>query len=352
MRTVWPNSLSSRWQTGLLLVLLCCLLAACTIDIAAGGPGSVTNGQPVGSGAQGLQVFVEPDAGEQVITSAIANAQHSIWLELYLLTDRHVISALEEAANRGLDVRVMLEPHPYGGGSISPRETMDRLSAAGIKVKSTSPAFALTHEKGMLIDGSTAYIMTANLTNAALGVGSTKNREYGIIDSNPQDVKAIADIFQADWNRSQVTLNDPNLVVSPINSRNTLESLIKSAQKSLLIECEELKDQAIEQDLADAARRGVTVEVILPSPGGSSDSNHDGIVAIKRGGAQVREDKRLYMHAKITIVDGVKAFVGSENFSAQSLDRNRELGIIVADQHVLSVLQQTFAGDWSTSVSV
>ena len=98
----------------------------------------------VGSGVQGVRVFVEPDDGEQVITSAIRSAHKSIWLEIYILTDRNVIRALEEAANQGLDVRVMLEPHPFGGGP-SPSKTMDELAAAGIKTRPTDPSFSLTH---------------------------------------------------------------------------------------------------------------------------------------------------------------------------------------------------------------
>jgi cardiolipin synthase len=41
--------------------------------------------------------------------------------------------------------------------------------------------------------------------------------------------------------------------------------------------------------------------------------------------------------------------VGSENISTQSLDANRELGIIVSDQGVLNTLQQTFQQDWGDS---
>ncbi|HEV7236131.1 MAG TPA: phospholipase D-like domain-containing protein, partial [Ktedonobacteraceae bacterium] len=80
--------------------------------------------------------------------------------------------------------------------------------------------------------------------------------------------------------------------------------------------------------------------------------NRAGIDTIKQGGVQVREDSRLYIHAKIIVVDGQKAFVGSENISTQSLDQNRELGIIVADQGVLLTLQQTFQQDWGDSHAV
>jgi len=52
------------------------------------------------------------------------------------------------------------------------------------------------------------------------------------------------------------------------------------------------------------------------------------------------------------VIDGQKAFVGSQNISAQSLDQNRELGIIISDQGVLQTLQQTFQQDWSDSQAV
>jgi cardiolipin synthase A/B len=323
----------------------------------SGFVGSTTSSSSnsIGSGVQGVQVFVEPDAGDSVITSAIAGAKKTILLEMYLLTERKVISALEDAANRGVDVQVMLEQHPYGSGSASPTQTLDRLKAAGVKAQVTNPAFALTHEKGMVIDGSTAYIMTANFTLSALGGGSyTKNREYGIIDTNAQDVQAVTTIFNADWTRSTPQIHDPNLVVSPVNSRSTFTSLINNAHQTLLIEAEEMQDSSIEQAIVNAGQRGVKVQIILPSPSSSSsgDSNSNGIRAISHPGIQIEEDPHLYMHAKIIIVDGQRAFVGSENISTASLEQNRELGILVSDQNVLGTLQQTFQQDWNASRSI
>jgi cardiolipin synthase A/B len=341
-----------------LVVAVCFVLASCTGNIL---PGSNSSPQcqsncGVGSGVQGVQVFVEPDDGEQVITNAIGSAQKSIWLEIYILSDRNVIRALEEAANQGLDVRVMLEPHPFGGGT-SPTKTLDELAASGIKTQFTNPSFSLTHEKGLIIDDTTAYIMTSNFSRSALGGSSSssgyRNREYGIIDTIQQDVLATEAIFEADWNHSNVQFNDPNLVVSPINSRNDFTTLINSARSTLLIEAEEMNDSDIEQAIANAAQHGVQVEVILPVANTSSgDSSSQGIASIKQSGAHVREDPQLYMHAKIIVVDNKVAFVGSENISAQSLDQNRELGIIVSDASVLNTLQTTFQNDWGVSQNV
>lgn len=344
-----------------MMSILCTFLTSCNSSISisgvGGGNGGNSSSGPIGSGVQGVRVFVEPDAGDHIITSAIISAQNSVWVEMYLLSDRNVIRAIEEVAHKGLEVRVMLEPHPFGGGP-SPRRTLDLLKAAGVQAQSTDPSFTLTHEKGMIIDGSTAYIMTSNFTRAALGGsggnrGGTTNREYDIVDNNAQDVQAVIAIFNADWSHTTAQFNDPNLVVSPVNSRNAFTTLIGSAHNTLLIEAEEMNDSDIEQALVSAAQHGVHIQVILPTArGSSSNSNSQGISTIKQGGVQVKEDPRLYMHAKIIVVDGQRAFVGSENISAQSLNQNRELGIIVSDGSVLSTLEQTFQQDWGDSQSV
>ncbi len=337
--------------TSLLILLLSIHLTACNIGTSGESATYASNedSKTIGTGAQGLQVYVEPAAGDGFLLDGINNAHKAVYLEMYLLSDRKIISALEDAAHRRLEVRVMLETHPYGSGSASPTMTLDKLQAAGVQAQATSPNFALTHAKGMIIDEITAYIMTSNFTLSALGGSSfTKNREYDIIDQNKQDVQGILDIFNADWNRTTAQYNAPNLVVSPDNSRHDLLSLINSAQKTLLIEAEEMQDSEIEQALVNAAKRGVQVQVILPQ-GSSSDSNSQGLNAIKQGGVQVKEDSQLYMHAKIMVVDGQKAFVGSENISTASLDRNRELGVLIAGVNVINTLLQTFNQDWSVS---
>lgn len=302
---------------------------------------------------QQLRVFVEPEAGEQIITQALAGARVSVWLEMYLLSDKKVIRALEQAAQRQVEVRVMLEPHPYGAGAQATQETLDKLQAAGVLTRTTSPQFALTHEKGMVIDGQTTYIMTTNFTSSALGTSKyTHNREYGIIDTWPQDVQTFQDIFIADWNRQPITLTNPRLVVSPLNARTHLLTLILQAKTSLLIEAEELQDIQLEQALIAAASRGVSVQIILPKSTNGNDANHAGVTMVERGGVQVKEDGRLYMHAKIIVADYRQAFVGSENISLTSLDKNRELGILITDATILQTLQQTFQQDWHDSQKI
>jgi cardiolipin synthase A/B len=158
-------------------------------------------------------------------------------VEVYILSDTTVINALEDAANRGLDVRVMLEPHPYESSPVTVQSTLEKLKAAGIKVNETNPIFQLTHAKFLLLDGTTLFLLTANLSHAALGgTKQVTNREYLLEDSETADVNEAQTIFTTDWNRATPTLSDPDLLVSPINARVKLLALIASAQTNIQIE--------------------------------------------------------------------------------------------------------------------
>lgn len=342
--------------SAIFLLILALMVAGCSLPGNTSSSNSSactsTNSSAcaVGSGANMLQLIIEPDNGVRPVTDAIRAAQHSIWVEIYLLTDTSVSYALEDAANRGLDVRVMLEPHPYGFSPVSVQETMDKLKAAGVKVNTSNPAFQLTHAKFMLIDGSTLFLMTANFSKSALGGSKgNANREYLLEDTESQDVQEAQNIFTDDWNRTTPTLGDSNLIVSPVNSRAKLLALINSAQSSLSIENEEMQDQQVEDALVQAARRHVTVEVVLPAPSGGSDSNAAGVATLRQAGISVREDTKLYIHAKMMLIDGARAYVGSENFSSASLDQNRELGLIVAAPQIIQMLETTFMTDYAAS---
>jgi phosphatidylserine/phosphatidylglycerophosphate/cardiolipin synthase-like enzyme len=70
-------------------------------------------------------------------------------------------------------------------------------------------------------------------------------------------------------------------------------------------------------------------------------------------GAHVYPDtsSALYIHAKVIVVDAgtayEKAFIGSENFSAASMDHNRELGIITTDPTVVNKLASVLGQDYT-----
>jgi cardiolipin synthase A/B len=370
-------SLVSRWRVALVSMLVTTLLlvAACDVTtpgVAVTGTGTPTSsGTPAatpapgatatpcaancfpGNGAQQVMLYVEPAAGDGDVVSAIKNAHTSIQLEIYLLTEHNVINALEDAANRGVNVQVMIEPHPVGSGSTSPQQLIAELNAAGVHAQATNPAFALTHAKIMIIDNQTAYISSGNFTLSALGgSSSTTDRDYMIVDTNSADEQECEAIFTNDWNRTTPNVSDPDLVVSPVNARARLEALIANAHTSLHLEEEEMQDPQVVQDLIGAEQRGVKVEVVVPSSSSSGSDGQNEQKLTQAGVSVVKlnanSSKVLYIHAKIIIADGTLAYVGSVNVSTQSMDQNREVGILISNTGVIQQLETTFEQDYGS----
>lgn len=294
-------------------------------------------------GVSGVQLRVEPDDGTQSVIQFIQRSQRTLDVAMYLLTDRPVIQSLEEAKQRGVQVRVMLEEHPYGSGPGN--GSINRaLRSAGIATAWAPPSFQLSHDKYAVADQKQALVGTANWTFSAF----TNNREFLVLDSDQQDVQALEDLFNADWNRRNAQTSDPHLVVSPVNSRSDLLDLIDSARRSLDLEAEETQDLAVEDALIRAAQRGVAVRVVTVAPHGN-DANANGRLRMTQGGVQVRTLESPYVHGKDVVSDRREAFIGSENISTASLDKNREVGLLIDDASAITTLEDTFTRDWQSA---
>ncbi len=296
-----------------------------------------------------LTLFVQPDDGRAPVLDAFNNARTSIDLMIYLLSDRDVITALKNAALRGVVVRVLLEQHPCCSDNNTMQRTLfGELQQARIQMQWTNPAFHLTHAKMAVLDGTTALVMSQNLTKSSF----TFNREANIVDHDPVDVAALEALFTADWGRSPYIPSDPNLVIANSNARQKFLTLIGGATKSLAVESEEMQDPAIIDALIAAQKRGVAVRYVGATPMAATtaprqDSNAAGRKRLTRGGASVRLLTAPYVHTKTVVADGSIAFVGSENFSASSLDTNREIGILTTDTAIISRLTNVFTKDWA-----
>ncbi len=287
-----------------------------------------------------IALFEEPNDGRQPIIDAINSAKREILVEVYLMSDKQIIQSLIDAKARGVDVRVMMEQHPFGGGNLNPK-TKKALDAAGVSTEWTNPTFALTHEKAIVIDASQAFVMSQNLTTSSF----TKNREYDALDTDGADVAEVRNIFIADWQRQSFTPPlTTHLIVSPNTSRAALTTLISSAAISIDLETEDINDEQIINLLIDEEKK-VKVELIIPTLV-QLQGNVAAAQKLKDNGVGVKTISSPYMHAKLILVDDSKAYIGSINLSMQSMDENRELGIILTQNDALQTLVSTFASDW------
>jgi len=281
----------------------------------------------------GGRFVVEPDDGVAPLVSFIHAARRALDGDIYLFSSAAVADALGDAVRRGVQVRLVLDPRPLGGDSGSAQTAYRVLTAEGVVVHWASPAYRFTHAKFLVADDAIAWIGTMNWTNAAF----TRNREFAQETAAPAVVQETEDVFAADWNGAPLYEATPDLVVSPVNSRATILDLIAGARYSLDIYAEEVYDGAVIQALAMATQRGVRVRIVYAGLGDA-----EGLSGI---GGQVARVSSPYIHAKAIVADGIVLFIGSENLSATSLDRNREVGLLLNDRLAMAEVEQAFARD-------
>ena len=302
-------------------------------------------------GENSHRLIVQPNEGTGPVVELIDGAKKSLRVKQFTLTDSKIMSALIQAHKRHVDVRIMLNPHRSSGDRAND-ESFKALRHAGLKIEWSNPAFAVTHEKSMVVDDTVALISTFNYATKYF----TETRDYGIVTAHKAQVDEVIGCFEADWHRKPFEPGaDAGLLWSSNNARQRMAWFIDSADKELVIQHPKFVDATIVERIAAARKRGVKVHLLCGGKHGISDwdilDTFASLRVLDGFGVKVRRQKHLKLHAKLLIVDGKRAQVGSMNIDRSAFDLRRELGIVVGDESIIKGLSKVFEHDWSESKS-
>jgi phosphatidylserine/phosphatidylglycerophosphate/cardiolipin synthase-like enzyme len=260
---------------------------------------------------------------------------------MYELDDQAVEQSLIADAHRGVNVRVLLDSAYHGHYVNDP--TAQYLTSHGVSVK-LAPSDIIVHEKAVIVDNATLYIMSGNLTTDYFPTSA----DWLVTDTQPIDINTAVRAFNADWSGNvggveQGQVGD--LLFSP-NALNAYLNLIKSAKSSILISSEEMIQPQVISALEAAAHRGVNVTLLMTA------SNLDASVKQALEASGVHCDllgaQNLYIHAKTLVVDDKTAIIGSQNDSTASLVYNRELSIEITNPNLVGQIVSDFH-EWAAS---
>lgn len=305
-----------------------------------------------------------------------------IYLETYIFADddsgRLVAAALSRAAARGATVRVMVDG--FGSRELG-REIIPRLQRSGVQVLVYRPEVARfifrrhrlrrLHRKLALIDGKVAFIGGINIIDDMHTPGQKPPRyDYAVRIQGPllRDIQhAVRRLwemltwthFRHDWSGA------PQLPVSPapvgtqraalvvrdnLRHRNDIElaylSAIATARREIFIASAYfLPGQRFRHALLTAASRGVRVVLLLQARVEYVLLHYASRAlygSLLDGGIEIVEYHRSFMHAKVAVIDGEWATVGSSNIDPFSLMLAREANVVVLDR--------SFAGELRASL--
>ncbi len=123
-----------------------------------------------------------------------------------------------------------------------------------------------------------------------------------------------------------------------------------SAKRSIDMEMYELTDTAEENDLAAAARRGVTVRVLLDRDFSGGTVNGPAYAYLHSHGVAVRWAPAGYIfHIKATTFDRRIADVSTANLTSKYYAGTRDATIVDTNPAQVSAIEATFVRDWGAA---
>ena len=211
-------------------------------------------------------------------------------------------------------------------------QARDRLLKTGATLSRTADDMVRYHGKLLVIDGTRAYALGFNYTRQDI----EKSRSFGLITRNPQIVRDIVKVIDADHDRKEFEISSARVVVSPENARERLAEFIKRTKRELLIYDTNISDDNMIAVLKDRAEAGVKIRVL-----GKVEKKWVAELTWR-----VRPFTTMKLHVRCMIRDRKVAFVGSQSLRKLELDHRREVGLITKDPRTVRRMAAVFEQDW------
>lgn len=313
------------------------------------------------------------------LEAAIRSARREIYLETYIFSDdesgQRIAAALCDAARGGASVHVMVDG--FGSKDIS-RELVRRLRGAGVRLlvfrKKISPwtlrrnRLRRLHRKLVVVDGRIAFVGGINIIDDMHTPGHIPPRyDYAVQVEGPL-VRPMRDSasrllrwiawasLRERWpTRRAVEIDDlpkgnqrAALVVRDnVRHRSDIEdaylAAIDSAHDEILIaNAYFFPGIRFRHALVRAARRGVRVTLLLQGRVEYALLHYASRAlygTLLSAGVEIREYHKSFLHAKVAVIDGHWATVGSSNIDPFSLMLAREANILVEDRGFAAALR-------------
>jgi cardiolipin synthase A/B len=320
--------------------------------------------------------FANPAAnGHQKILDSLNSLGKGDTVKMWMfsMSDPDIITALKNADSREVNITIIFNGAMFEGDDAKiPQELK---TGTQITVLRATPEFSITHAKTFIVnsakDGQYVWIMSLNTTQ-----NFPNQADFAVRTSDAAVLSDLNNLFATDVsnsaNKSDATspITSPNLIVSPVNSLDRLLALINTATVSIDMTVENLAYSLpttqspdsftqIVDALKAKIQNGIKVRVITPSCDMNPSNpgfNLTALAALNKVRAGVGRvmpypgsETTPYMHQKIIIIDGQRFYVGSENFSSNSLTKAREIGVIAKVSGPDDIIIGDFNTEWGNT---
>lgn len=202
-----------------------------------GYSGTLTYSPPDVPDTRSYEAFVSPvlspDNSFRTLRSFIGSAEYRVYAEEMDLGDsmRSVsgdtpVSWMAAAADRGLDVRFILDASHSGHDKVSAVNLINETTGINAMAVDGGDGFSLIHNKGLVVDGS-VWIGSVNWT----GTSFHSNRESAVIVTSEEVAQFFSDLFLSDFGVSMgdVEAAGPSLTADLVKGRGGYAVVLRAS---------------------------------------------------------------------------------------------------------------------------
>lgn len=283
-------------------------------------------------------LYYSPINSWNAFSKSLSNADDTVKIQTYDFTKKEIKQIMKWLLDKWVIINLIMENKKYQQYQNTWQQIEEYFSDyPRFQIKSDEQMWTLyTHSKIALVD-SWFWIQTANLTHSSF----VANREHFFYSENSGVRNSLNIIFDKDWNWEEILLDDihPNLIICNINCRESIEYLLSSAEKSILIQTQYILDENILDILKEKSVELEEMRFIV------SDTDSNDFLIEYFGPWVARKFTKYYNHTKIILVDDEILLLWSINLSDTSLDKNREIWILIIDKDIISEYKKLFEND-------
>ena len=347
---------------------------------------NLTSGFALYSQNNTIDIYTNGNDKFDALFRDIEAAVHHIHLMYYIVQPdalgNRLVDLLTRKAQEGVMVRFLYDDI---GSTHLPRHFFDGLKKAGGEAAAFFPSripylnFRVNyrnHRKLAIMDGTVGYIGGINVGDEYLGL----NKRFGYWRDSHLRIEGYAvqqmqAHFMMDWNLAspakihrnmnelfqaapdcgqadiQIVSSGPDQAIEQI--KNAYIKMINSAKESIYIQTPYfIPDESLLNALKLAVLSGIDVRIMLPS---RPDHKMVYWASYSYLGDLLSEGMRCYLyekgflHAKMIVVDGRIASIGTANFDIRSFKLNFEINAILYETETACTLKQVFEKDMEDS---
>ena len=125
-----------------------------------------------------------------------------------------------------------------------------------------------------------------------------------------------------------------------------MEYLLNNAKESIQIYAHNFSDTNMWNILKSQKTKWVSVEMIFPDLKKVA-SNENEIQDFKENNISIKILDKPEIHAKLILVDNRYLYIGSVNFSPSSIDKNREIWLLIKNPEIVMQIKELFKADFA-----